>query len=96
MPSTPEMLLLIGAIFTGIVSVINALKNRRVEDGVEAVRRTTAVIEGHVNSASTAAKGREEAARKEIEVLTATIADLKATAVALATAAAGMPKRPTH
>jgi len=84
--TTPEILLILGAIFAGIVSVINALKNRRIEDGIEVVKRTSAVIEGHVNSAATAARMRDEAATREINTLTATIADLKATAIALAAA----------
>jgi len=90
--STPELLLIIGAVFAGIVSVINALKNRRIEDGLEMVKRTNAVIEGHVNSASTEAKMRQRAADSEIATLTATIAELKATAIALAAAAAPFTK----
>ncbi len=88
MPSTPELLLLIGAIFAGIVSVINALKNRRIEDGLAEVKTVAAVIEGHVDGAATAAKMRDEAGQKERESLVATINELKATAVALATATA--------
>jgi hypothetical protein len=75
-------------LFGGIVLVINALKSRRIEDGLAQVQRTTAVIEGHVNSAATAARMQNEASAKEREMLLTTIQELKATAIALASATA--------
>jgi hypothetical protein len=86
--TTPEILLIIGAVSAGAVSIINALKSRRVEDAMSQLSAKAAVIEGHVNSASTAAAAREEAYRKEVATLHSTVAGLHETAALLAQAAA--------
>jgi hypothetical protein len=88
MSTTPELLLLIAAVFGGIVSVIRAWRDRRIEDAIGGVKETAKVIEGHVNSAASIAHERAEAGAARELALQSIIDDLKTTARALALAQA--------
>ncbi len=89
MPYTAaELVVLMGAFFAGIALVIKEIKARRIEDGIARVQQTAAVIEGHVNSAATAARLALEAGIEREAALQATIERLERTAVALAAATA--------
>ena len=86
---------IIAALAAAIVSVINALRiaDVMVKQDADSVRmdtvsKDTEAIKGHVNSEKTAAAGREDALRKENELLREIIADKKSTAGLLAQAAA--------
>lgn len=78
--------LLIGAVFAGIVSVIQAWRT---------IAQKVTAIEGHVNSEKTAAEGRERAKDMEIALLREMLTDRKLTAALLAQAASHPPIVPT-
>ena len=80
------VVLIIGAFFAGLVSVITAWRT---------IAGKVSAIEGHVNSEKTASEGRENALRQENALLREIIADKKATAGLLAQAAATRPPDPT-
>ena len=73
---------LVGVVGTWAVAVINAL-NRTVHK-VDDIATRTAVIEGHVNSAATAALSKERASQTEIDRLHELVADQKQVAALLA------------
>jgi hypothetical protein len=57
----------IGSVASGTALIITAL--RRNTDKLEAMDKKTGVIAGHVNSAATAAQGREDALRRELALM---------------------------
>jgi len=81
----------ITAIAGAIVSIITAIRVTAVQSltatntsTVLEVAKSTAKIEGHVNSEKTASEGREHALRKENDLLREMLAERKSTAALLA------------
>jgi hypothetical protein len=90
-----QIVLIIGAIVTGILAVITHLRMTSVKEQqqvtvtrLDTVAADTEAIKGHVNSEKTAAEGRLAALQKENDLLREMLTDKKATAALLAQAVA--------
>lgn len=88
-----QIVLVLGAVVTGIIAIITHLRVGAVStqqaattDKLNTVAASTEAIKGHVNSEKTAAEGRETALAQENRLLREMLADAKSTAGLLAQA----------
>lgn len=90
--TAPEMIAIIGAISALIVTVLTAIGNLIIawhtSNKVAEVNKTTAVIEGHVNSQTTKLVTEADALRNENSQLRQTLSETKTTAAVLTANAA--------